>query len=157
VPDPFAVLEGTGGRLYRTGDLARHLPDGRLDFLGRIDHQVKLRGFRIEPGEIEARLAEHPGVRGAAVALCEQPPGNQVLVADVTGGEVPDAALRAHLRARLPEHMVPAAFVRLDALPLSPNGKVDRRRLPAPGTVEGAALPPPALSALSSSAEILAG
>ncbi|HZF08657.1 MAG TPA: amino acid adenylation domain-containing protein, partial [Thermoanaerobaculia bacterium] len=163
VPDPFAVLEGAGGRLYRTGDLARYRPDGRLDFLGRIDHQVKLRGFRIEPGEIEARLREHPGVLAAAVALHEQPVGNLFLVAYLVGDEVSDAALRDHLRAQLPEYMVPTAFVRLEALPLTPNGKVDRRRLPALteggeiGRAPGAALSFPSLSSPSSIAEILAG
>jgi amino acid adenylation domain-containing protein len=130
VPDP----SGTGGRLYRTGDLARVLPDGRLDFLGRIDHQVKLRGFRIEPGEIEARLAEHPAVREATVVVHEQPVGNRFLVAYVVGSEAAEADLRAHLRAQLPEHMVPTAFVLMESLPLTPNGKVDRRRLPAPST-----------------------
>jgi amino acid adenylation domain-containing protein len=128
VPDPW----GMGGRLYRTGDLARVLPDGRLDFLGRIDHQVKLRGFRIEPGEIEARLAEHPTVREATVVVHEQPVGNRFLVAYVVGAEASAAELRAHLRAQLPEYMVPTAFVVLESLPLTPNGKVDRRRLPAP-------------------------
>ncbi len=129
VPDPW----GTGGRLYRTGDLARVLPDGRLDFLGRIDHQIKLRGFRIEPGEIEARLTEHPTVREATVVVHEQPVGNRFLVAYVVGAEVSEADLRAHLREQLPEYMVPTAFVVLESLPLTANGKVDRRRLPAPG------------------------
>jgi len=132
IPDAFGPEPG--GRLYRTGDLARVLPDGRLDFLGRIDDQVKLRGYRIEPGEIEARLLEHPGVREAVVLLCEQPPGNRFLAAYVVGDRAAaaPAELRAHLRDRLPEHMVPAAFVTLDALPLNPHGKVDRRRLPLP-------------------------
>ncbi len=170
VPDPFATAPG--GRLYRTGDLARYLPDGKLDFLGRLDLQVKLRGFRIEPGEIEARLREHPGLREAAVGLHAPPAGTPFLVAYVVGDEIPDSALRDHLRAVLPEHMVPTAFVSLEALPLTPNGKVDRRRLPAPtaptspaswaGALPGGLLPSAfsslsSLSSLSSVAELLGG
>ena len=152
VPDPGATGTEAGGRLYRTGDLARYLSDGRLDFLGRIDHQVKLRGFRIEPGEIEARLLEHPAVREAVVVVQEQPVGNRFLVAyfvgaprEEAGEAVDEAALGTHLRAQLPEHMVPAAFVRLEALPLTANGKVDRPRLPlagAAGAAGGEPVPP---------------
>ena len=123
VPDPFGT---EGERLYRTGDLARRLPDGRIEFLGRLDLQVKIRGFRIELGEIEAALVSLAGVREAAVDVT----GGR-LVAYVTG----DAAageLRRSLRERLPDYMVPAAFVKLEALPLNPNGKVDRKALPAP-------------------------
>ncbi|HEY2738874.1 MAG TPA: amino acid adenylation domain-containing protein, partial [Thermoanaerobaculia bacterium] len=124
VPDPFGC--DPGARLYRTGDLARWLPDGSLDFLGRIDHQVKIRGVRIEPGEIEVVLSALPGVREAAVMARE---GR--LVAWVVGDVAPDD-LRRSLRERLPETMVPSAFVKLGALPLTSSGKVDRKALPAP-------------------------
>jgi len=129
VPDPFG--EGPGGRLYRTGDLVRLQPDGGLEFLGRIDHQVKVRGFRIELGEVEAVLGSHPAVRECAVVVREDAPGVRRLVAYVSG-DLPEAGeLRAFLAARLPEYMVPAVFVPLESLPLSPSGKVDRRALSA--------------------------
>ncbi|HEX7240694.1 MAG TPA: condensation domain-containing protein, partial [Longimicrobiaceae bacterium] len=133
VPDPFSAEPG--GRLYRTGDRVRLLPSGDVEFLGRIDFQVKIRGFRIELGEIESVLAEHPAVRQAAVAARETERGDRRLFAWlVADPEAPPsvAELRAHLGARLPEYMVPAAFVVLDALPLNANGKLDRRALPAP-------------------------
>ena len=131
IADPFS--DESGARLYRSGDLARRTSDGELEYLGRIDHQVKLRGFRVELGEIESALCQYPGVREATVLVREDTPGDQRLVAyvvSVNGFEPSEA--RKHLLGRLPEYMAPSAYVRLDALPLTPNGKVDRRALPAP-------------------------
>ncbi len=133
VPNPYS--ERPGARLYRTGDLVRYLPDGAIEFLGRLDHQVKIRGFRIELGEIEAALNRHPSVRESIVLLREDAPGEKRLVAYLATESrkaftVDD--LRNFLRQKLPDYMTPAAFVTLDALPLTPNGKIDRRALPAP-------------------------
>jgi amino acid adenylation domain-containing protein len=136
VPDPFG---DPGSRLYRTGDLVRWRPDGQLEFLGRIDSQVKLRGVRIEPGEIEAALAAHPEVREALVVVRQGVGGEPMLVAYVVPqGEVRDlsGALRGFLAERLPPAMIPAAFVTLAALPVTPVGKIDLGALPAPAGLE---------------------
>ncbi|HXO20175.1 MAG TPA: condensation domain-containing protein, partial [Thermoanaerobaculia bacterium] len=132
VPDPFAAARGErGARLYRTGDLARYLPDGALEYLGRLDHQVKIRGLRIELGEIEAVLREHPAVGECVVLACEEETGGKLLVAYVVGsaGAAVEEGLRRLAEQRLPEHMAPGAFVFLESLPLTPNGKLDRREL----------------------------
>jgi acyl carrier protein len=133
LPDPWGA---PGSRLYRTGDRARRLPDGGLEFLGRLDLQVKIRGFRIELEEIEAALASHPAVRECAVVVREDALGSPLLVAYLTGREelgqeIGSGALRAFLGRRLPDPMVPPVFVVLPSLPLSASGKIDRRSLSA--------------------------
>jgi amino acid adenylation domain-containing protein len=153
VPDSYAG--GPGGRLYRTGDLARHLADGAIEYLGRFDHQVKLRGYRIELEEVEAALTAHPAIRAAVVILRRDPGTEDCLTAYLVcdGGAEP-SDLRSHLWNRLPESMIPQYFVTLPALPLNANGKVDRAKLPAPdrGSLATAAAAP-----MSRTEEVIAG
>ncbi|HEX5714823.1 MAG TPA: amino acid adenylation domain-containing protein, partial [Thermoanaerobaculia bacterium] len=159
LPDPFTGQ--SGDRMYRTGDLVRRLPEGDVDFLGRIDHQVKIRGFRVELREIEAVLAEHPTVRETVVMAREDRPGERNLVAYVVtapGGEISPAELRGFLAERLPDYMLPAAFVAIPALPLTANGKVDLRSLPEPAQpVDDAEQDAPRTPAEELLAEIWAG
>jgi amino acid adenylation domain-containing protein len=133
IPDLFS---GTAGaRLYKTGDLARYLPDGNLEFLGRMDHQVKIRGFRIELGEIESAIGSHPAVKEVVVMAREDKPGDKRLIAYVIAASTAPpthSEFLSYLREKLPEHMIPAAFVKIDEWPLMTNGKVDRRRLAIP-------------------------
>jgi acyl-coenzyme A synthetase/AMP-(fatty) acid ligase len=126
-------------RLYKTGDLARYLPDGNIEFMGRIDHQVKIRGFRIELGEIEAAIGQHPAVRETVVLVREDNPGDKRLVAYIVSNsalKTQDSELindlRCYLKQKLPQYMMPSAFVLLESLPLTTNGKIDRRSLRAP-------------------------
>src|SRR5262249_55579269 len=138
VPNPFSRgVNGWSNRLYRTGDLARYLSNGDLEYLGRIDHQVKIRGFCIELGEIEAALSKHPAIRETIVLCLEDKEGDKKLVAYlVTKQEeqITVGGLRKYLAERLPEYMMPAAYVTLERMPLTENGKVDRRALPEPET-----------------------
>ena len=133
IPNLFSKQSAT--RLYKTGDLARYLPNGEIEYIGRIDHQVKLRGFRIELGEIEALLCQHPAVRESVVVVRSDSADSQRIVAYVvphTEQTLMITQLRRFLESKLPNYMIPAAFIMLDALPLTPNGKVDRKTLPAP-------------------------
>jgi len=136
IPDPFR--DPGEGRLYKTGDMARYLPDGNIEFLGRIDNQVKIRGFRIEIGEIETTLSQHPTVKETVVMVREDNPGNKYIVAYIVPESESEIApeivpqLKQHLKEKLAEYMVPSAFVILPQLPLTPSGKVNRRGLPAP-------------------------
>ena len=131
VPHPFSKL--TSARLYRTGDLARFLPDGNVEFLGRIDHQVKIRGFRVEPAEIEAMLKQHPAVKQSVIVPYDDKAGEKRLAAYIVAAKAPTSEeLRSFLLQQLPEYMVPSAFVTIDSLPLTSNGKVDLRALPSP-------------------------
>jgi hypothetical protein len=146
IRNPFSTEPGA--RLYKTGDLARYLPDGNIEYLGRLDNQVKIRGLRIELGEIEAALASHPAIRESVVVMREDQPGRKALVgyvvrhtrADREGdqsennpvaADLPEALIQ-HVKSKLPEYMAPAVVVVLEALPLTPSGKVDRKALPAP-------------------------
>jgi amino acid adenylation domain-containing protein len=143
VPNPFAG--DPTARMYRTGDLCRWRADGELEYLGRLDSQVKLRGFRIELGEIESTLAKHPAVRQAIVAAREDRPGDKRLIAYVilqAGQTLTLSDMRAHIKQSLPDYMVPSTLVPLDSVPLTPNGKVDRKRLPAPDNLSARAVPP---------------
>src|SRR5262249_47250624 len=136
VANPFA--KKAGERLYKTGDLARYWADGVIEYAGRIDHQVKIRGFRIELGEIEAALAQHEDVSECVVVAREDTPGQKRLVAYVvakTQATPTTTGLRNWIKERLPEYMVPTAFVMLKAIRVSPNGKIDRRALPIPDSV----------------------
>src|SRR5262249_26473175 len=132
---PHLFSDVPGARLYKTGDLARYLPDGTIEFLGRLDNQIKIRGYRIELGEIETTLEHHPAIRQAVGLAREDTPGDRRLVAYCVShhGCIPDIReLRSYLQTKLPDYMAPAAFVVLDALPLTPNGKINRQALPAP-------------------------
>ena len=165
---PFQVAKGGSDsvkRVYRTGDLTRYMPNGTIEFLGRIDHQVKLRGHRIELGEIEQRLCEHGDVREAVVVAREDQPGDKRLVAYVrlgsgNGGAIGFRQLREHLRERLPEYMVPSHIVKMESLPQTPNKKVDRNQLPAPTLAqhsedeEGSGSEPPSTEMEESMAEL---
>jgi amino acid adenylation domain-containing protein len=134
MPNPLS--SDRGARMYRTGDLTRYLPDGEMEFLGRIDHQVKIRGFRVELGEIESVLSSHSSIEQAVVVAKESKAGDKQLVAYLVAMEESGVAvsdLRSHLKRRLPDYMIPSAFVMLAELPLTPNGKIDRKALPAPG------------------------
>ena len=135
IPDSFS--DEAGARLYKSGDLGRYLAEGNIEFLGRSDEQVKVRGFRIEPGEIEAVLGSHPAVRERIVTVREDTPGDKRLIAYLVIEQATTLAagqLRSYLKERLPEYMIPSAFIFLDALPLTPNSKVDRHALPIPDT-----------------------
>jgi len=137
IPNPFSEM--AGARLYRTGDIAHYLADGQLEYLGRTDHQVKLRGFRIELGEIEAALTKHPSVSESVVMVREEVAGEKRLIAYLVGADssVPQAEiLRNYLKEMLPEYMIPSSFMVLDAIPLTVNGKVDRRALPRPSVAQ---------------------
>jgi amino acid adenylation domain-containing protein len=135
IPNIFS--QKSQARLYKTGDLVRYLPDGNIEFLGRIDNQIKLRGFRIELGEIEALLSQNPAVSETVVVVREDIPGNKRLVAYIVANSILQTSdIRNFLKDKLPNYMIPSAFVQLDVLPLTPNGKIDRRTLPTPATEE---------------------
>lgn len=141
IPNPFdkSEIKSQKSKLYKTGDLARYLPDGKLEFLGRIDHQVKIAGFRIELGEIEAALRQHPQVEQAVVVAREDIPGDKRLIAYVVAnsdlGKMSYRTVRDYLRQKLPDFMIPSALIQINALPLTPNGKIDRINLPVPANI----------------------
>ena len=137
IPNPFSREKGA--RLYKTGDLARYLPDGNIQFLGRVDHQVKIRGYRIELGEIEAVLSRHQGIKDVVVSVSEETSGDKRLVAYVIPkeGKTPqNNELNEFLKKNLPEYMIPSFFVMMDAFPLTPSGKVSRRGLKSPKKIK---------------------
>ena len=157
VPNPFSAEPGS--RMYRTGDLGLLLPDGQIEYLGRLDDQIKIRGYRIEPNEIISRLNQHPDIRESLVITREDPGGDKRLVAYIVAAgnsQTSDAALIEFLRVTLPDYMVPSAFVRLEALPLTPNGKFDRAALPMPDFGRARATESPQTSTERQIAEILA-
>ncbi|MGE5398774.1 MAG: phosphopantetheine-binding protein, partial [Ignavibacteriales bacterium] len=136
VPNPFAVIKGE--RLYKTGDLVRYLEDGTIEFLGRIDNQVKVRGFRIELQEIESQMKSYEGIQEAVVVLREDRPSDKRLIGYVVMGEAKQfdsLSLQRYLRGRLPDYMIPSFIMKLDALPVTPNGKIDRKKLSESGYV----------------------
>jgi acyl carrier protein len=134
IPHPHPFASGSTGRLYRTGDLARYLLDGTIECLGRRDHQVKIRGFRIELGEVETILRQHSGIADALVTARDDAQGEKRLVGYIISRNGPPSTseLRAFIQSKLPLYMVPAQFVLLKQFPLTPNGKIDLRQLPAP-------------------------
>jgi aryl carrier-like protein len=135
IPNLFSQ-EG-GERLYRTGDVCRYLPDGKIEFIGRADSQVKIRGYRIELGEIEAALDEHWSVKQSVVVASEDNRGEKRLLGYVVGEQATPAELQKYLKERLPEYMAPSAIMVLEKMPLTPNGKLDRRALPTPDSAAG--------------------
>ncbi|HEX5883539.1 MAG TPA: amino acid adenylation domain-containing protein, partial [Pyrinomonadaceae bacterium] len=155
VPHPYSSVPGA--RLYRTGDLTRHLPDGNIEFLGRLDHQVKVAGYRIELGEVESVMVQHQAVKECVVVVRNDAHGNARLIAYVVPEQSLDvSALRRYLADRLPAHMIPSLFVSLEKLPLTPSGKVDRRALPAPDTI-GMAIDSDYVAPRTALEEVLAG
>jgi acyl carrier protein len=136
IPNPFTSDGHSISRLYRTGDLARFLPERDIEYLGRIDHQVKIRGFRVELGEIETNLTSHPAIRESIVVAHTQNAQATLVAYLVTDRDPPPATddLRSYLRQRLPDYMLPASFVFMQEMPLTPNGKIDRKALPEPDT-----------------------
>src|SRR4030095_16938216 len=158
IPDPFS--QSPGARLYQSGDRARYLPNGEIEFLGRRDTQIKVRGFRIEPGEIEAALATHPCVRQSAVLARADGAGEESLVAYLVleaGGEGKVEEWREYLSQRLPDYLVPTAFIPLAEFPLTPNGKLDREAMIELGLREAMPITDEATPPRTPTAEILAG